>query len=709
MLSSGSRRPALLSRRGLTATLILAPLVGFAYLAGTERASSDAQEAPIQPARPTGASVMQILSHPDDDLFFMNPDTSHSVGSGRSITSVYLTAGESDGVNAASKGPLAPRKRPAANRARYAEARQNGIRAAYAEMATGSRTSPWQRTTIPTAGGGSAELDTLRARPEVNLVWVQLHEAGSIVGDRPDSLHGLWDGRVERLGSQLASSTPVEEDFTYTKGQVVDTIAGLLERFGPTHVRTLDPTPGRNARTGKPSDHQDHTYGARFAQAALAQYAQSPGRPRFSVQNYMGYVTGGLPHTLDPAGAEAKLRTLKTYAWLDNDNYCGDKAGCGDRKVAARPAGHGWAQSIRYTRGESTSWLQPDRDGGLWAFSVLDNRLAVWHREAGAKGEWSGPTLLAGTGIDSGVSSVRLPDGRIAVFATRTTIGRGPDGYRRDVVTAVQRTPDGLFGPWRSLGTPERGDASASSDISAPAVAADSAGRMTVYLRNGRHSLSAIAQRSDGSWGRWRALGGRDLHGDPVVASDATGRRQVFAGTPRSVLTWHQPTPGAPLSGPADTGLPPTTLALSAGTDGDGIRLWFRKPDSGAVRTVLFTDGHASPLRELGGPAGFGPVSASGPDNSLLAARSRTGMPGTAVVAPGAPGSAGRSAQTPGPVTWRAGGSLFAGAPAGVRTGAGAGQISASSTGLAAVGLDGRLYWAQPDGRGSVTAWHPVG
>ncbi|MFF3325938.1 PIG-L family deacetylase [Streptomyces sp. NPDC002889] len=733
MRTSGfRRRPALLSHRGTKAAMIAAPLIGIGWLSGAALATSDTQAAPgasggrhkavsartqpkpaPTPRTATTASVMQIVSHPDDDLFFMNPDTRQSISARRNLTSVYLTAGESDGVNAARTGPLAPVTPPLADKARYAEARQNGIRAAYAEMATGDRTSPWERRAIPTAGGGTAELDTLRARPEIRLVWVQLREAGSILGDRPSSLHGLWDGRVDRLGAQLSSGTPVEADFAYTRQQVIDTVAGLLERFRPTHVRMLDPTPGLVEETGQSSDHQDHTFGARFTQAALEQYAASPGHPVFSVQNYLGYRTGGLPATLDAASAEAKLATLRTYAWTDARNYCADPVGCGDRKTAARPAGHGWASSVRYTRGESTSWLQPGRDGGLWAFSVLDNRLAVWHRAAGGQDAWSGPELLAGGGIDSGVTSVRLADGRIAVFATRTTLGRAPGDYRRDVVMAVQGAPDGTFGPWLSLGTPERDDASGLSDISAPAATVDNAGRMTVYLRNGHHSLSSTAQRADGSWTPWKERGGHDLHGDPAVASDAAGRQHVFVATPGSVLSWTQTAPGAPLSGPTATGLPPTTLALSAAAaaDGDGVRLWFRKPGSGAARTVHFSGPLASPLSDLGGPAGFGPVSASGPGNGVLALRSGTGVPGTALVAPDRHGQAGRadqaavrsaqSAQT-GPTTWHTAGSPFVGAPAGAQTGR-------QSTALAALGQEGRLYWAETDGRTPPTAWRPVG
>ncbi|MFI2369789.1 PIG-L family deacetylase [Streptomyces sp. NPDC018833] len=697
MRSSGPRRRfTLLSRRGPTAALLIAPVAVAGWVFGADASEAPpvpkarpatVQESPA-PTGPAPTSVVQILAHPDDDLFFMNPDTRQSIVSRSRLTSLYLTAGESDGVNAARTGPLAPSVRPAADKARYAEARQNGIRAAYAEMATGDRTSPWRRTAIETAGGGAAELDVLAARPEISLVWVQLREAGSVSGDRPVSLHGLWDGRVNELPSQLASGSPVERDFAYDKKQVVDTVAGLLERFAPTHVRMQDPTPGLVAGTDRPTDHQDHLFGARFAQAALARYAATPGHPPFSVQNYLGYFTSGLPHTLDPETAAAKLRTMQTYAWMDETNYCGDEAGCGDRKVAARPGGHGWTRSVRYTRGESTSWVQPGRGRELWALSVLDTRLAVWHR--GARGDWTGPELLPGAGLDSGVTSLRLADGRIAVFATRTSLGAAPADYRRDVVTAVQRTPGGAFGPWLSLGTPEPDDATGLSDISAPAATVDRRGRITVYLRNSRYSLSSISQHDDGSWASWRERGGRNLHGDPAVASDASGRQHVFVSTPLTVWSWTQAEPGAPLSGPTATGLPPTTLTLSAAPEGDGVRLWFRKPASGAVRTVRFSGPLASPVTELGGVAGFGPVSASGPDNTLLAVRSGTGVPGTYVRASGGPGTAGRSA---GAGQWRSGGPLFTGAPAG------------AAAGVGAVGQDGRLYWSRPD---APQAWQPV-
>ncbi|MEU5216276.1 PIG-L family deacetylase [Streptomyces sp. NPDC020807] len=646
-----------------------APKAAAPKAAAAEAAGSKAPEVPPRPAHQR-ASVLQIVAHPDDDLFFMNPDISQSLRSGNPLTSVYLTSGEADGMNAAKRGVVAPDK------AGYAEARQNGIRAAYAEMATGSRTSPWDRTTIPTVGGASAELDTLRAEPHVTLVWVQMKEAGSTNGDSPHSLNGLWHGRVPALASQRAAGTPVAADFTYTKDQVVDVITGILERFRPTFVRMQDPSPGTYPGSGKLRDHQDHLYGARFAQAALDRYARVPGHPHVGVQNYLGYPTTTLPHTLDPETSGEKLKTLKTYSWLDRVNDCGTAAGCGDLKVAVRPTGNGWTSTVRYARGTSTTWVQRDRTGGLHAFAVLDGHLATWRKPAGGD-TWHGPELQPGGGLDSGVTSVLRPDGRIAVFGTRTRLDGGPAEYRREVVTAERTTagPEGPFGPWRSLGTPERGDAAGTSDISAPTVTVGRDGRATLVLRDSAHRLTAREQGTDGTWGPWRVLGGADVYGDPVAATDSSGRGYVFASTPKTVLVWAARRPGGPLVGPTPTGLPPTTLALSAtpATDADGgVRLWFRKPSSGDLRSADFSGtGPVSPYRELtGGVAGFGPVSGATGGEGMLAVRSRTGFLATAPL--------GRGGTRP---QWSLEGFLFSGAP------------DAGREGVAAIGLDGRLHW----------------
>ncbi|GAB2628391.1 PIG-L family deacetylase [Streptomyces capparidis] len=717
-MSPATRVPAQPSRRGVLTAAVLCALVPLEAATGWGR-DSPARRPHLPPDRataaPTGSwaaagravrteeSVLQVVAHPDDDLFFINPEVGQSLRSGRPLTTVYLTSGEANGRNA----PKGARRllffRPPRDKAKYAKARQNGIRAAYAEMVTGDPATPWRRLVIATAGGGLAELDTLEGHPHIRLVWTLLRESGSVKKDRPESLCGLWHGRTPALTSQLAHGGTATRDFAYTREQLIDTLVGHLEHFRPTQVRIQDPTPGRHGRDGGYADHQDHFHGARFVQEALARYAATGRGPHFTVQGYLGYGTSALPPSLDPASGASKARSVETYGWVDAD-ACRDPAGCGDRKVAANPRPN-WAHSIHHTGDAGTSWLRTGGDGGLWAFAVLSGRIAHWHRPGGgADARWRGPLLLPETGVDAGIRPVALPDGRLAVFGTRTLFGDRPGGYLREAGCTVQDSA-GAFGPWRSLGTPEADDASGTSDISAPAVSVHADGTMTVFLRDSRRRLVARRLRADGRWTPWRSAGGRNLHGDPVACTDERGRGYVLAATPHTVLAWVQDRDGGPVRGPLPTGLPPTTPALSACPDGDGVRVYFRRPRSGNVLTARLTAEDLAPpgrrgagparvrVADLGGVAGHGPVSATAAAGGrvLLAARSSTGDVGTAWA------GAGR-----GRPRWSRTGFLASGAPSGT-------ALPSGGTALAVLGLDGRLYWTRTTGRGAAPVpWEPA-
>ena len=80
-----------------------------------------------------------------------------------------------------------------------------------------------------------------------------------------------------------------------------------------------------------------------------------------------------------------------------------------------------------------------------------------------------------------------------------------------------------------------------------------------------------------------------------------------------------------------DTKLPPNTTGLSARADGDGVRVYFRKVDSGNVQSVLFTGVVPSEVTDLGDTSGYGMVGAAGP---LLAGRTASGA--LATLEPGA-------------------------------------------------------------------------
>ncbi|MFH8487818.1 PIG-L family deacetylase [Streptomyces longisporoflavus] len=682
------------------------------------------------PQPETTESIVQIVAHPDDDLFFINPEVGQSLRSGRPLATIYLTSGESNGVNGPREGAGRGGPRPVRDKHKFTKARQNGIRAAYAEMVTGQPGHPWQRSVIATAGGGQAELDTLRGYPHIQLVWTLLHEAGSIRGDRPHSLHGLWEGRVGVLGSQLAHGGVVTRDFSYSREQLIQTLTGYLERFRPTQVRMQNPTPGRLDRNLRCSDHQDHRFGARFVQQALARYAASGSRPHFTVQTYMGYFNGGLPRALDPASGASKARTLETYSWSADTSQgsCTDPAGCGDLKVAAHPKPR-WSHSIHHAGDSGTDWLLAGKDDSLWAFAVLDGRIAHWHRPAEAAGSggrrspsrWTGPVFQAESGMDTGVRPVALPDGRIAVFGTRTLLGeQSGAAYRREAGFIVQQAPGESFGPWQSLGSPELSDEVGTNDISSPAVVVHDDGTMAVFLRDSSHQLTARMRQTDGTWTPWRGLGGKAVHSDPVAATDRTGRAYVLAATPHSVLAWVQDSPGAKVRGPLATGLPATTLPLTVRRDDDGVRVFYRAPDSGHVcsaglhadalapspadpgrvrrssSTHRSTGAHRSPaVTDLGGAGGYGPVSAApdGRGTVLLAARTATGDVATAWAARG---TARRRPQ------WNQTGVLPAGAPASA-------VLASGGVVLAMLGLDSRLYWTHaPRGGGRLAPWQPT-
>ncbi|MFD0429110.1 PIG-L family deacetylase [Streptomyces zhihengii] len=63
-------------------------------------------------ARTGEARVMQIVAHPDDDLFFMNPDVAQTIEGGVPVTSVYVTDGDPSGSTRCPAGPPPPRTSP---------------------------------------------------------------------------------------------------------------------------------------------------------------------------------------------------------------------------------------------------------------------------------------------------------------------------------------------------------------------------------------------------------------------------------------------------------------------------------------------------------------------------------------------------------------------------------------------------------------------
>src|SRR3954463_4754618 len=119
--------------RALRSAAVLCVLALLAVLASVGLSPTAAS------AATTGCTV-DVVAHPDDDLFFLNPAVVKDIKAGKCVSTVYVTSGD------AGRGTT------------YSRTRENGVRAAYAKMAGVSNL--WLTTTT-TVNGKSVTRSTL--------------------------------------------------------------------------------------------------------------------------------------------------------------------------------------------------------------------------------------------------------------------------------------------------------------------------------------------------------------------------------------------------------------------------------------------------------------------------------------------------------------------------------------------------------------------
>ncbi|MGW4853278.1 PIG-L family deacetylase [Streptomyces sp. NPDC004288] len=498
--------------------------------------------------------VMQLLAHPDDDLFFMNPDVVHTLTSGVPVVSVYITDGGSFGVNSSPELPAPPPDIPG-----YVSSRQQGLRQAYAEMLGAPLFSPWERTALPLPGGRQAELNRLEHEGRhVDLVFLNLRMHAKDRG-RPVNLTHLWDTAGVTLHTQPGIGSPVPERFSYTRAELVDTLVALLRRYRPTLVRTLDPDPDaqvhdrwhpRGSDQVGYSDHPDHTAAALFTWRALAAWADGATRgslvPVFQTETYRGYYNQRWPHNLPPETVALKTRYLNAYGGAPSWQ-CGNAAGCGDYSIGGDQtlrSKKGWVRSTHRRYPDAGPQAVAGADGSLTVYGVLGTRLARW--AVGPSGRAGTPEDLGGGPLAPSISVVKPPDGRLMVFALRfSQLDGAAQRNVREIVMLRQRTPGGAFeSRWTSLGNPEvrprRGRLTGP-----PTAVVGSDGRVHVFVRNGDRGISTRVLDAKGdSWSpAWRSLpGGRVQEGLAAVV-DGQGLIHLFAASNTWVEHWVQRSP----------------------------------------------------------------------------------------------------------------------------------------------------------------------
>ncbi|POX39672.1 PIG-L family deacetylase [Streptomyces sp. Ru73] len=501
--------------------------------------------------------LLQVIAHPDDDLFFMNPECRRLLSSGVPVVTVVVTAGESSGRNRVPH-ELAPVAR---NKPGYSAARQQGMRQAYAEMLGVDRFTRWQRTVLALPHGVRAETDGLAAggrRARLIFLNIAMRSEGGV------RLPALWDVPGTVMRTVVATASLVSQVHTYDHQTLVDVLAWLMGHYRPTVIHTMDPDPDYQVHDATHpkgsdqrhfSDHRDHTPTALFTWKAISQWVADATRrggraPGFTTVAFRGYYNQRWPHNLPPAVLEDKVRYIAAYGggarW-----ECGDPAGCGDYSQSgthALTSRKGWARSTHPRYPGALPVPTTDRSGRIVAYGVLGTQAVRWRETDPGSGRFGAPRNLGGGPLAPALSVVTDTAGRQLLFALRFSALDGQGGPNtREIVVREQRGTDGQFGPWRGLGTPDAG-AARGRRAGCPVAVATADHRVHLFVRTAAKGLATRIRGASGRWGPWHRLGGREIQDGLSVVLDGAGRIHVYAAGHDGVHHWAQERPGGPVT-----------------------------------------------------------------------------------------------------------------------------------------------------------------
>jgi LmbE family N-acetylglucosaminyl deacetylase len=175
-----------------------------------------------------------IVAHQDDEHLFMQPDLTDALLAHTPTTIVYVTAG--DGGNGVA----------------FSDSRIGGSKAAYSVL-LGSQA--WTCGWIEIAEHW-AQSCRFGGAP-LSLIFLGYPDGG-VSGQLPNSLLSLWEGTEDHVDTIADTVT------TYTRGQLIATVAKIIETTNPAIVRTLEIAATHS------DDHSDHMFvGALAMQATM--------------------------------------------------------------------------------------------------------------------------------------------------------------------------------------------------------------------------------------------------------------------------------------------------------------------------------------------------------------------------------------------------------------------------------------------------------
>ncbi|MEU4890747.1 PIG-L family deacetylase [Streptomyces sp. NPDC044780] len=557
--------------------------------AGPARATAPGAAAPFtSPVGDKQALLLQVMAHPDDDLYFMNPDAEHVLRAGVPVVCVYVTAGEALGINRAPGTPV-----PRADKAAYSASRHQGLRQAYARMMGLDQFAPWQRSVLRLPGGVTAETNTLtNGARSAQLIFLNI----AMLSEGGVRIPALWNTPGTVMRTLPATGSPVTHPSTYGHQTLVDVLAEIMDRCRPTLIHTLDPDPDFQVHDAQHpqdndqpgcSDHRDHTPVALFTWKAIARWVAVSTRrdkhaPRFTTTAFRGYYNQRWPHNLPPAVLARKAQAVESYGGAP-DWDCGDPAGCGDYSQGGSHAlknRKGWIRSTYYRYPTALPAPTTDAQGRLVAYGVLGTQAVRWRETAPGSGRFGTPLGLGGGPLAPALTAVRDSAGRQVLIALRfaALAGQGAADLR-EIVALEQRSPDGPFRAWTGLGTPET-STEHGRRVGCPAAVATPDGRVHLFVRTADKGLATRIRDADGHWGPWQRLGGAEIQDGLTTLLDAEGRVHVLAPGRDTVHHWAQERTGGPVTLRPPTGLPrPGGDPLGAAMAPDGtLALVYRAP-----------------------------------------------------------------------------------------------------------------------------------
>ncbi len=688
---NGVTRRMLLHRTGVAGAVAAVAGVSLWEAIGDPDPAPAAASTTRGPAR-SRSSIVQIVAHPDDDLYFINPLAWQDITDSASLATVYLSAGESDGRNISIR--TSSRDAVPVNYPGYVEARRNGIRAAYSLMATGHYDSPWQISAVRLGSELVVERSVLKPEPGIVLYFVGTRLVGKLRADEAGdptvrSLRTLWSGTATAQQTQPAATSPVAKVQQVGREELITALVSLLQQRKPTLVRLLDPDPDRMpGPSAHYSDHPDHTASAEFGIAALGRYVAAGGTIP-AVEHFRGYSNAWWPKNLTPARYDRKSSALLVYGGDGRpDCYttmCGDLELGEDDQIQ-----YGFSTWQRYPR--ATGWLAPQANGTLAAIGTLGGQMVCWRGGLGGATPWSAAQAISTQGyVAPAVSAMRGPDGLLTLLALCRAAAVGSDPVV-EVVWSVQRGGSLAFSDWQSLGSPAP-DPIRARETGIPVGAFDSRGVLSVFVRDYRRGISVIQRSPAGEWDTWQHTTTQDPCQDGLaVLTRSSGVVEAYAPSSRGIVSIQQSEAGGSTFTTrkvVGTAAPASPLTAVQSADGRAV-LVYRPPRSAdiAVSTEAKSSSRWTTATVTGagglGPVGVVPWHVGSKSGSLLYL---TGDDGRLMTAPAAePGALGRNSGTA--PAWRtADGPPLAGAASAI-------QATPGTIAAACLGNDGQLWTA---------------